>query len=236
MGIELLIGIISDIHANLMALEAVLDSLNDHNIDELWCTGDIVGYYTFPEECLQLLTIDYNALMIKGNHGQSVATGIIPDYLSYKAAISLYWTSQTLNKEYRRLIYSLPTMVKLTRSQKTILLIHGGFEYPLDEYLSYKKSDLDNYIKFMEFLGIDYLFLGHTHIPFIYSSQTKTIVTSGSVGQPRDGDTRSCYTLFDTQSGEISFHRVEYKIEPVIKGIYSHKLPKQLAYRLYQGE
>ena len=232
----MLIGIISDIHANLMALKVVLDSLNDHNIDELWCTGDLVGYYTFPEECLQLLTLEYNPFMIKGNHDQSVATGIIPDYISYNAATSVFWTSQQLNKEYRRLIYSLPTMLRLIRSQKKILLIHGGFEYPLDEYLSTEKSDLDNYIKFMHFINIDYLFLGHTHVPFIYSSRNKTIVTSGSVGQPRDGDTKSCYTLFDTHSGKISFHRVDYDVEPVIRGIYEHQLPKQLACRLSEGK
>ena len=232
----MLIGIISDIHANLMALKVVLDSLNDHNIDELWCTGDLVGYYTFPEECLQLLTLEDNPFMIKGNHDQSVATGIIPDYISYNAATSVFWTSQQLNKEYRRLIYSLPTMLRLIRSQKKILLIHGGFEYPLDEYLSNEKSDLDNYIKFMEFIDIDYLFLGHTHVPFIYTSRNKTIVTSGSVGQPRDGDKTSCYTLFDTQSGKITFHRAEYNLEPVIQGIYTQKLPKQLAYRLYDGK
>ena len=138
----MLIGIISDIHSNLMALQSVLDALNDHAIDELWCTGDLVGYYTFPEECLQKLMMEHNPFMIKGNHDQSVATGIIPDYISYNAATSVFWTSQQLNKEYRRLLYSLPTMIRLTRSQKRILLLHGGFEYPLDEYLSTDPNDL----------------------------------------------------------------------------------------------
>ena len=127
-------------------------------------------------------------------------------------------------------------MLKLIRSDKKILLMHGGFEYPLDEYLSFEKPDLENYIKFMEFIDIDYLFLGHTHIPFIYNSRRKTIVTSGSVGQPRDGNVKSSYTLFDTESESITFHRVDYNLEPIIKGIYSERLPKQLAYRLYEGK
>ena len=232
----MLIGIISDIHANITALKEVLRHLTRFSIDELWCTGDLVGYYTFPKECISLLMFDHTPFIVKGNHDQAVATGIIPDYLSYNAAISDFWTSQKLSKNARRMIYSLPTMKKLERSQKKILLMHGGFEYPLDEYFSYNKPDLDNYIKFMELVDLDYVFLGHTHIPFQYTSRNRTIVTSGSVGQPRDGDPRACYTLFDTESGKISFNRVKYDQKLIIQGIKDHNLPEELANRLLIGE
>ena len=87
----------------------------------------------------------------------------------------------------------------------------------------------------MELVELDYMFLGHVHVPFVYTARKKTIVNSGSVGQPRDGDNRACYCLFDSITGEITFNRIEYDYKETMKGIVENKLPLGLAKRLSLG-
>ena len=231
----MLIGIISDIHGNLYALKEVMKAIEEHSVDELWCTGDLVGYYTFPSEVISLLTMNYTPYMVKGNHDQAAATGIIPSYFTYNAALCAYWTSRKLSLSERRILYSLPIMLMRQIEDKKILLIHGGIEYPFDEYIGSVKDDYRNYTKFMETVGIDYLITGHTHIPFTYSHHKKTIINAGSVGQPRDHDNRASYTLFDTEDDSVINHRVQYDPHEVVEGIWENNLPAEMTQRLLKG-
>ncbi|MHA2294436.1 MAG: metallophosphoesterase family protein [Candidatus Hodarchaeales archaeon] len=233
-----LIAIISDIHANLAAINAVIQDIrmNAHP-EEIWCTGDIVGYYTRPCEVLQrVFDICTTNCLIKGNHDDAAGKGLVPEYWHPLAAEAIYWTTKRLDLEKRRLLHSLPTMLSLKRDGKVILLIHGGPEYPLEQYVRPdNKAYLEQCISFMEFVDVDFLFLGHIHVPFVYTSRGRTIINSGSVGQPRDFDSRACYSLFDPRSGEIIFQRIEYDYTITMAGIRENKLPLGLANRLPEG-
>ncbi len=230
-----IIAIISDIHANLSALKAVLRKINSMNVDEIWCNGDIVGYYTEPSETLNLVKSTCHSNIIKGNHDHAAAIGIVPEHFNYAAAYAINWTSLNLTMEERAFLYCLPTMKILEREGKRLLMVHGTIEYPLDEYMKNDQQVLDQYIEFLDLLNIDILFTGHTHVPFTYKADNRTIVTSGSVGQPRDNDPRANFSIYDTNNEEIYFHNVEYDYSPAVEGIEENHLPQILAKRLSRG-
>ncbi|MFW9993091.1 MAG: metallophosphoesterase family protein [Candidatus Odinarchaeota archaeon] len=233
-----LVAIISDIHANLTAMMAVLNDINARfQPDEIWCTGDVVGYYTRPSEVIKLVFGNCTPhCIIKGNHDDAVARETVLEHWNPKAAEAIRWTVKHLNVEERQLLYSLPTMLTLEKNEHKILLIHGGPEYPLEQYIRPDDTDyLEQCVDFMEMVEFDYMFLGHVHVPFVYRSRGKTIVNSGSVGQPRDGNNRACYCLFDSITDEVTFQRVEYDYKETMNGVIENDLPRGLAERLPSG-
>ncbi|MBC7284516.1 metallophosphoesterase family protein [Hoeflea sp.] len=215
-----MLAILSDIHANLAALEAVLADARARGCDRFICLGDVVGYNAEPEECCQLL-MEAGVTNILGNHDSYITTGenctrskvvagIIDDHRTRLSPESLAWLSR-----------SSPLI-----RDGDVLMVHGGPEDPLDQYV----REVDATV-FPE--GITVLFAGHTHVQFSHRFGEKLFCNPGSVGQPRDGDPRAAYAIW--HDGQVTLHRVEYDIERTIAVMMERGYAPFLARGLPQG-
>ena len=252
-------AIISDIHANLEALQVVFKDIQDKGITEIICLGDIVGYGPNPVECEDLIR-NKCSRAIMGNHDEALMHPIVGFGQKAKLAIDWtrtvlepHWLSSGIKKNRWRFLKSLP----LTYKDNGIFCVHGSPRSPTTEYIlpSDTESVLDERsVKLNEIFGMfDHLcFVGHSHYPGIiteeqkfltpdnfnntYEIQTKgkLIVNVGSVGQPRDGNNRSCYITFDEKT--INYHRLEYDIKTTQEKIYEiPELDRFFAERLEKG-
>ena len=228
------VAIISDIHANIEAMTAVLEDIRQHNVDYIYCLGDVIGYGPNPVECLEKAFEVCNFILL-GNHEEAVLTGAFGFNPTAKEAVD--WTRGKLKprlfsfskaKERWETLKNLP----LSYSEDDFLFVHGSPRDPTMEYIL--KSDTDDLFgdvpeKIREiFEQIDKAcFVGHTHTPGIITEDSKwyspqdfdnvwelkngerVICNIGSVGQPRDKDNRSCYVTFTSR--EIFYHRVPYE-------------------------
>lgn len=235
-------AIISDIHANLSALRAVLADIRSQGegeVTKILCLGDLVGYYTQPIPVIHL-TLAKCENVIKGNHDHAAALGEVPSHFQPDSFGPLDWTNQKLSIRERKMLHALPLMhtEKCGRTNKKLMLIHGGPEYPLDQYIfPHDHEDIKSTFEFMELIEVDLLFLGHTHVPMLIENQDGRIICNpGSVGQPRDGNSQPCYVLYDLGTEEITFHRVSYDPTTTINGIKEHHFATELADRLLTGE
>jgi putative phosphoesterase len=195
------IGLISDIHANLAALEAVLDALCD--ADQILCAGDIVGYYDQPNEvCSRLREI--GAPTIRGNHDAYVTGALQPDpvrSLQYQNA----WTRSVLTPENLAWLESLPVQRDLRFEEATVTLRHAS---PWDE-LTYLYPDSPR-LNDLELRQDQILVMGHTHYPLAREIGGGMLINPGSVGQPRDRDPRASCALLKLPGRNVSLRRVDY--------------------------
>ena len=243
-------AIISDIHGNLEALTAVIEDINSHDVEQVFCLGDIVGYGPNPCECVDLV-MDCDVVIL-GNHDQGALFD--PEGFNAGAERAIFWTRSQLEgatdaqAENRwEFLGELPRMHK----DGDLLFVHGSARNPLNEYVF--PEDIYNQRKMERIFQLvdKYCFQGHTHVPGIFTERlnfysptdvngtykldgTKTLVNVGSVGQPRDNDRRACYVLVDGDT--ISYRRVEYDFETTIKKIHSiPELDRFLGDRLREG-
>lgn len=242
------IAIISDIHANIEALDAVLEDIRQNRkVDAIYCLGDVIGYGPNPIECLDKAS-DLCDIILMGNHEEAVLTGAFGFNPSAKEAID--WTRKQLKpkwyqggkaKKRWKVLQSLP----LSFTENEWMFVHGSPRDPTMEYIL--KSDTDDLFgdipeKMKEvFLQVDRIcFIGHTHTPGIITEESKwhdiekfgyswdcndaqkIVCNVGSVGQPRDRDTRACYVTFTGK--EIFFHRVPYDYKKTQEKIRSLSL------------
>ncbi len=246
-------ALISDIHANLEALQAVLADIRAQNVTQIYCLGDIVGYGPNPCECLDKI-IDNCRVTIMGNHDQ--ATLFDPDGFNPVALQAVYWTREQLEnaagspaKVNRRwdFLGELPR----THSEDDSVFVHGSPREPTNEYVF--PEDVYNLRKMEAVFGrIDrYCFAGHTHIPGVFTherefltpddvsyrfrlGESPVMVNVGSVGQPRDNDPRACYVI--VEDNVVIFRRVEYDFETTVRKIYRvPELDNMLGDRLRAG-
>ena len=233
-------AIVSDIHGNLEALDAVLADIARRDITEIYCLGDVVGYGPSPRDCLDRMM---NATVcLLGNHDQGALFD--PEGFSSSAERAIFWTRsqfeqpidpqrpddkalQELQLRRWEFLCQRPRAVR----QGSFLFVHGSPRNPLTEYVF--PEDIYNRRKMERLFSLvpQYCFQGHTHVPGVFTAQgeflrpsdlpggyrldpTKVMVNVGSVGQPRDGDPRSCYVTVD--HGLVRFHRVEYPLEQTI--------------------
>lgn len=235
--------LLADVHSNLEALQAVMrDAEARGPVDALWCLGDQVGYGPDPGACLKVLK-EAGALCIAGNH-DAAAVGAVPlDPFNEYAAAAAVWTSRQLTEEEGDYLAGLP--VKLQVEECT--LVHGSPRNPLWEYLVGQEETQENFAHF----GTPLCLIGHTHLPSVFergregewlSSGQRVEVTGrrliynpGGVGQPRDGDPRASYAVFDTDAGAITHYRVEYDIPAVQARMAEAGLPGYLIERLARG-
>lgn len=244
-------AIISDIHANLEALEAVLADIASKNISKIVCLGDVVGYGPNPRECLDL-AVDFDFTLL-GNHEEAALYGAVGFNPKAKAAID--WTREQINidpedpekaKGRWDFIKSLPT----SKNDGKILYVHGSPNEPTREYIF--QHDIRDPVKMKKnFDNVkNVAFNGHTHLPGVFTQdkffspeecfnvyimgEEKVIINIGSVGQPRDGDYRSCYVTIE---GDIVvFRRVEYDVDKTVEKIQAiSELPSYLGERLREG-
>ena len=239
-----LIAVLGDIHANLDALETVLADCREQGVTEYLCTGDIVGYNARPHECLEIVR-GLGCPIVMGNHDHYVSSNQNLDDFNPHAAAVIQWTRGQLSDEEMEFLRGLPFVA----TKMGVTLVHatmdspGAFGYVFDHlqaeaHFIHQKTPL--------------CFHGHTHCPMIYEKQIgavyridaqdfslpigrKYFINVGSVGQPRDGDPRASYALYDPQARKISFRRIEYDIEAAQAKIREAGLPERLAERLAVG-
>jgi putative phosphoesterase len=225
------LAFISDIHSNLEALEAVLRQLSRFKI---YCLGDAVGYGASPNSVIELL-ISNSVTCVLGNHDETVLGGDFSEFNS-KAAIALKWTADQLTEESRAFLNSLPRESRFTFAGKAGYITHGSPEDNLWEYV-HPATHQDLFQYYLDKLGVSFVGLGHTHVPFLWKSQQGLVFNPGSVGQPRGGDSRASYALLTVDDGEmtITHHAVAYDVEGAAKRITDAGLPANLAQRLFLG-
>jgi len=241
------IALLADIHGNWDALQAIVGFLED--IDSLYVLGDVIGYGPQPAECLSWLK-ERRAKILMGNH-EAACVNIIPlEWFNPIAHEALVWTRKVLPVKDLRFIQSLPLHEVLAEG---ILGVHGTLSNPLEEYLTDYKQALRDLKRF----SFKVCFFAHTHVAegYVWDEEQRVIrkfsmkeggellleegkrylVNCGSVGQPRDGDSRACFSIFDTHEKKIYVKRVHYPIEETASKILKAGLPAFLAMRLFQG-
>ena len=237
--------IISDIHANLPALEAVLADAGQ--FDATWCLGDLVGYGPDPNECVERIAGLPNLQCIMGNHDAAAVGAIEVDAFNPDARKTVLWTRERLTPANKEYLKNLPERIKL----EFITLVHGSPFKPIWEYLLDTRSATISF----EFYDTQYCFVGHTHLPVLYylpddrltaqlivpehvSQMTlapRAILNPGSVGQPRDRDSRSAYAILDMTDFTWEWHRVQYDIRGVQEHMLKENLPERHITRLSSG-
>jgi putative phosphoesterase len=194
------IGIISDIHGNFEALQAVLSELDKLNVSEIFCLGDVVGYYSQVNECCEELR-KRNIPCLMGNHDWYMASGgFCPRSKSVNDC--LVYQRKVITPENIEWLRTFPVQ----RFVGNIHMLHGGWTDPIDEYLREPNEEYFSKIPGEVFVS------GHTHIQMLKKYNGKTYCNPGSVGQPRDNDPRAAFVVYD---GGFELRRVEYNVQKV---------------------
>jgi predicted phosphodiesterase len=244
------IAAVSDIHANLPALEAVLEATDAAGVDEVWCLGDVVGYGVEPDACAELVR-ERCAVCLVGNHDLAVLGELEIDSFSESAAVAVEWTQASIAERTLEFLRGLaPSGVR-----EGVGLFHASPRDPIWEYvLSGEQADAG-----MDANPQPIGLIGHSHVALFFSrplgasaEQTRGaqagdgtlldltegnwLVNPGSAGQPRDGDPRAAWLELDTEALTARYHRVAYEIERAAAPILAAGLPSRLADRLYTGQ
>ncbi|MHB8577609.1 MAG: metallophosphoesterase family protein [Dehalococcoidia bacterium] len=242
------IAIVSDVHANLQALEAVLRHAQEGGaIDAIWALGDLVGYGPQPVECLTRLR-EFPLHAVAGNHDLAAIGAIDTDDFNAAAAEANRWNANQLGAEERKFLADLP----LRREEEGIQLAHGSLRDPAWEYM----FTIGAAIAQFEIMTTPTSLVGHTHVPLVFEEYTdrdeleywqprhgdalplegrRLIVNPGSVGQPRDGNPQAAYAVFDADTRTIRFQRVKYDIKATQRIMQAAGLPAVLIKRLSLG-
>ncbi len=229
-------AIISDIHSNLDALTAVFDRIDSLRPDRIICLGDIVGYGAEPNECVDLFR-RHSIPAVLGNHDQAVSGDLPVDDFNDTAKAAVLWNRERLAKDNAEFLRGLP----FTIEESDALFVHSSPDHPEEfHYLIYHSDTAGSFRSFSQPI----CFVGHTHRPVIFnvngsqsaiSRDVRSIVNVGSVGQPRDGDRRGCFVLFDSVEWSVEHIRVEYDVQKAREKIIAAGLPKKLGDRLLVG-
>jgi predicted phosphodiesterase len=237
-------AILSDIHSNLEALEAVIDDLAGQEVETVLCLGDVVGYGADPNECARRIR-GLVSHIVAGNHDLAAVGQTDVSYFNPHAKRAIAWTAQKLEPDSIRYLSELPYTVRI----ENVLLVHATPSEPAAwNYLLSLPAARAEFEAFTESI----CFIGHSHQPLFFSTNghsrilktdrlecsgtERYIINVGSVGQPRDGDPRSCYAIFDSQTGTVELRRVVYDTRVAQKKILQAGLPPVLAVRLARGE
>lgn len=237
--------IISDIHANLAAFEAVLADAKGE-WDTIWCLGDLVGYGPDPNECVALLR-EHDHLSLSGNHDWAVLGKLDISNFNREAQIAIRWTREAISQETHNYLATLPPRME----KDPFTLVHASPRHPVWEYI------LDAYTASINFDYFDshYCLVGHTHVPIIFAEEephnvviyppeydtlfslesTRLIINPGSVGQPRDSDPRAAYAFLDTEALTIEHKRVAYPVSVTQEKMRQYGIPTRLVRRLEYG-
>lgn len=244
-GVQVKYAIISDIHGNLAALNAVRDCITEENCDKIICLGDLVGYGPFPNECIQIVKKCADVLIL-GNHDAAAIGTTDTTYFNNYAKEAIDWTTEVLSTSNRSLLKEL----KLTAEIEEALFVHASPFQPEEWNYILTPSLAQLNFKYFEH---QLCFIGHSHVPLSYSLTAKNIVRSckdssleleaanryiinvGSVGQPRDGNPDAAFLIYDSESSRIQLKRVSYDIDATQQAMSEARLPAFLIQRLKLG-
>lgn len=241
-------AVISDIHSNLTAFQAVLQDIEARGgFERIWCLGDIVGYGPDPKECIELLR-QHDHICVAGNHDWGALGKIGIDDFNPEAAIACHWTGQQLKQEDVDYLANLPLKV----NEGDFTLAHGSPREPIWEYVVSIPVAKVSFNCFQT----NYCLVGHSHVPLFFESiapngdclvhefpvntplsldGNRLIINPGGVGQPRDSDPRASYAIYDSDRRAIWHYRVAYDIASVQQRMRECELPYGLAARLSHG-
>lgn len=222
------IALISDVHANIVALEAVLEAIDKEGVDRIIHAGDIVGYYPFPNEVIRIFQ-QRGVISIRGNHDRA-ALNICDCNMNPMASVASRWTAKHLDLVSIDYLDGLRDKMRLPIEEDNLAVHHGS---PSDRDRYVYEEDVDGSL--LSEADATLLVLGHTHIPFVRVTDRGIVVNPGSVGQPRDRDNRASWMLFDTRFRNFRLHRVPYDIERVRRAVEDEGLPKMIGDRLLEG-
>ncbi len=256
-----MIAIISDLHSNLAALEAVIEDIKARNIERIICLGDTVGYGPDPVACVALAR-QFDTVL-QGNHDEAIFQSHKTEEFNVRAELAVEWTRTQLSRGSEAAVAArldflrnVEPMKEVVIDDVPVLLAHGSPRRPLREYIF--PRDVRNVEKMTDiFSRVQRIcFVGHSHVPGIYTEDltykhpseleflkiyhfedgVKAVVNVGSVGQPRDRDPRSCYVTLTDEADAVVFRRVEYDIEKTRQKIYQAAgLHNSLGDRLLEG-
>lgn len=237
--------IISDIHANFVALETVLRDAGQ--FDAVWCLGDLVGYGPSPNECVELVRQLPNLICLVGNHDKAVLGEIDINVFNGDARMAIEWTQRTVTPENRDYLKSLQPQ----DLSWPYTMVHGSPRQPVWEYI------LDRYVAEENFALFDtnYCLVGHTHVPVVYHllpdgecveeapdyaaprplRSERLIINPGSVGQPRDNNPEAAYAILHPYEAVWEYRRVAYDIAATQARMRAVRLPERLVSRLAYG-
>ena len=238
------VAVLSDIHANLVALDAVLAAIGD--VDAIWHLGDVVGYGPEPDGVVQRLEAT-GAIGVAGNHDRAATGGPEIDWFNPDARAAMEWTRTRISPETTRWLNAQP----VRRTEADRLLVHGSPRDPLWEYITSASVAGANFEALSTGVGL----FGHTHIPAAWLERdgrvegtepaasssvrleegTRALLNPGSVGQPRDGDPRASWLELDGDAGTVTWRRTEYDVPAVQREMRSAGLPVRLIERLRHG-
>lgn len=238
-------AIISDIHGNLAALQQVHQHIEQQGYDRIVCLGDIVGYGPFPNECCNVVQ-DIADVTIIGNHDHAALGLTATSYFNKYAAAAIQWTADELNDSSRLFLQGLPFQAE----ENNLLFVHASPVEPKEwNYVLSLYDAIDNFRAFSQHL----CFIGHSHVPAIYSYEDgefptneppdrlqvldvfRYIINVGSVGQPRDRNPHACYGMYDSEARTFTLHRVDYDIAATQTAMRERGLPDFLIDRLQLG-
>ena len=242
------IATLSDIHANLHALEAVLADSRGKSVDKYYCLGDIVGYGASPKKCLAIVRETCEKIVF-GNHDNAIIYPGLADSFNPAARKGVEYAWSSLDLPEREFFKTLEPSMNLDG----LTIAHGSLR-DFNEYV----RDVETAAYSLEALSTKVLFVGHTHVPnaFSFDIETRTtqqlefaiegqlelsgnmkyLINAGSVGQPRDGDPRAAYLIYDTDAGKVDLIRVNYDIKGASLAIRKAGLSESLAKRLLTGK
>ncbi len=241
------IALLSDIHANLMALEAVLEALPVY--DQLWCLGDTVGYGPRPNECLDYIR-GLGTYVLTGNHDLACLGEVSLEDFNPLARRANEWTNTQLLPDLRTYLHERPATLQV---EHDTTLAHASPRDPIWEYIDSIPIARANFAHFSTRLCL----VGHTHVPMLveldqggqmqfghmqhgevslHQPGSRYIVNPGSVGQPRDGNPEAAYAIWDTDAATIEFRRIGYDVGATQKQMLHAGLPVLLAERLAYGQ
>ena len=250
------LAILSDVHSNLPALEAVLADIATTDVDELWCLGDVVGYGAQPDDCARLVS-EHCSLCLVGNHDLAVLGELDISAFSPAAAAAVKWTQANCEQGTIEFL----TELEPADTSREVALYHASPRDPVWEYVLWPDQAADC----IAVQAARVSFIGHSHVALFFVSadpdasatadregsvrwaqagggttldlaQGRWLINPGSVGQPRDGDSRAAWLELDTEAWTASYHRVQYEIDRAAEAIEANELPAQLARRLYVGQ
>ena len=239
------VAVVSDIHSNLHALEAILSAIEEEAPDELWCLGDLVGYGPRPNECCAAIA-ERADVCLAGNHDLAVRGTIDLEEFGGEAAVAARWTREVLAPEAQVLLDRLEP----EGAAHGVALYHGSARDPIWEYVLSDEGALVT----LELTQSPLVLVGHSHVALrvvksgdevvggvapagteLELDGVRALLNPGSVGQPRDGDPRAAYLLLQLDAQHASFRRVEYDVKRTQREMRDAGLPEMLAGRLALG-
>ncbi len=233
------VAFLSDIHANLAALEAVLADIAGAGVDARYVLGDLVGYAPWPNEVLERLQAEAIPTLM-GNYDEGTGFDMPECGCAYTDPVetrlgdeSFGWTKAHTSEANKAWLRSLPREIRFDADGRRYLLVHGS-PRRINEYMYPDKPD-ETFDRIARSANADVIVCGHTHRAYDRTIAGVRWINDGSAGKPKDGDPRACWALLDTASGELELRRVEYDVERAARAILASSLPHEFANQLREA-